>query len=284
MPHTVKHVRKVALPSGELIPALGQGTWHMGEATHRRGDEIAALRLGLDLGLSVIDTAEMYGDGAAEQLVAEALGGRRNEAFLVSKVLPQNATWRGTITACERSLGRLRTDRIDLYLLHWRSSIPLEETLEAFIDLVATGKIRYWGVSNFDVPDMEALTDLPGGATVATDQVLYNLAHRGIEWELLPWCRERNIPVMAYSPIGHGRMLQDSALAQVAARSGVTPAQVALAWLLRRNGIVAIPKASTPRHVRENRAAMDLRLSQQDLAVLDDAFPPPTALQPLETI
>lgn len=277
-------VRTAQLPSGEVIPVLGQGTWHMAEDARRRQEEIAALRLGLDLGMTLIDTAEMYADGAAEELIAEAIGERRNEAFLVSKVLPDNATRRGTTAACERSLTRLKTDWIDLYLLHWRGNVPLGRTLEAFIELVGAGKIRYWGVSNFDVPDMEEIVGLPGGSTVATDQVLYNLTRRGIEYDLLPWCRERDLPVMAYSPIEQGRMLRDPELKKVAARHEATPAQIALAWLLRRDGIVAIPKAGTPRHVRENRAALDLHLSKQDLAALDRVFPPPTAPLPLEMI
>jgi diketogulonate reductase-like aldo/keto reductase len=270
------------LPSGEMIPVLGQGTWHMAEDPRRRADEIAALRLGIDLGMTLIDTAEMYADGSAEELVGQAIEGRRKEVFLVSKVLPHHATRRGTIEACDRSLMRLDVDTIDLYLLHWPGTIPLEETLDAFDALIGAGKIRYWGVSNFDVADLEELVDLTGGEQVATDQVLYNLNRRGIEFDLLPWCRRSGLPVMAYSPIEQGRLLRHPGLLAVAARyPGVTPAQVALAWVLRQDGVCAIPRASKPAHVRENRAALDIRLTSQDLADLDRAFPPPTDKQPL---
>jgi diketogulonate reductase-like aldo/keto reductase len=254
----------------------------MAEQPRRRAQEIAALRTGLDLGMTLIDTAEMYADGGAEELVAEAITGRRDQVFIVTKVLPSNATRRGTVAACERSLRRLRTDRIDLYLLHWREDIPLQEALEGFETLVRAGKIRYWGVSNFDVADMEELVDLPGGSAVATDQVLYNLTRRGIEHDLLPWCRRRRVPIMAYSPIEEGRLIRRRALQTVARRQGASPPQVALAWVLRQEGVIAIPKAGTPEHVRENGAALDLRLSTQDLAVLDDAFPAPTEPTPLE--
>ena len=270
------------LPSGEMIPVLGQGTWHMAEDPRRRADEIAALRLGIDLGMTLIDTAEMYADGGAEELVGQAIEGRREEVFLVSKVLPHHATRRGTIEACDRSLMRLDVDTIDLYLLHWPGTIPLEETLDAFDALIGAGKIRYWGVSNFDVADLEELVDLTGGEQVATDQVLYNLNRRGIEFDLLPWCRRSGLPVMAYSPIEQGRLLRHPGLLAVAARHpGVTPAQVALAWVLRQDGVCAIPRAGKPAHVRENRAALDIRLTSQDLADLDRAFPPPTHKQPL---
>jgi diketogulonate reductase-like aldo/keto reductase len=270
------------LPSGEMIPVLGQGTWHMAEDPRRRADEIAALRLGIDLGMTLIDTAEMYADGGAEELVGQAIEGRRDEVFLVSKVLPHHATRRGTVEACDRSLMRLNVDTIDLYLLHWFGTIPLEETLDAFDVLIGAGKIRYWGVSNFDVADLEKLVDLTGGEQVATDQVLYNLNRRGIEFDLLPWCRRSGLPVMAYSPIEQGRLLRHPGLLAVAARyPGVTPAQVALAWVLRQDGVCAIPRASKPAHVRENRAALDIRLTSQDLADLDRAFPPPTHKQPL---
>lgn len=277
-------LRPVALPSGERIPALGQGTWYLAEDPCRRQDEIAAFRLGLDLGMTLIDTAEMYADGAAEELVGEAIAGRRDQVFLVSKVLPHNATRSGTIAACERSLRRLRTDRIDLYLLHWRGERPLAGTLAAFAELLRAGKIRHWGVSNFGVSDMEELVGLAGGAGTATDQVLYNLARRGIEYDLLPWCRKRGLPVMAYSPIDQGRLLDRPALERVATRHGATPAQVALAWVLRRDGVIAIPRTATPAHVRDNRAALDLHLGERDLAELDRAFPPPTAPRPLEIL
>ncbi|HYG57785.1 MAG TPA: aldo/keto reductase [Symbiobacteriaceae bacterium] len=258
-------VPTVSLPSGEVVPVLGQGTWNMGEKRDRRRDEVASLRLGLDLGMTLIDTAEMYASGGAEEVVAEAIAGRRDEVFLVSKVLPSNATRRGTLAACERSLKRLKTDRIDLYLLHWRGHPPLKETLEAFGTLVRDGKIRYWGVSNFDPADMEELAQLHGGLGVATNQVLYNLTRRGIEWDLLPWCRERCIPIMAYAPFEQGRMLGHPVLHSVAGRHGVTAAQVALAWLFLQDGVMVIPKAGRPEHVRENRAALDLRLTEQDL-------------------
>ena len=253
-------IRTTRLPSGEAVPVLGQGTWHLAEDPRRRKDEIAALNLGIDLGMTLIDTAEMYADGAAEVLAGEAIAGRRKEVFLVGKVLP------------------------DLYLLHWRGAVPLEETLDAFKALVRNRKIRYWGVSNFDTPDMVELWGLPGGEAVATDQVLYNLARRGIEHKLLPWCRERRIPIMAYSPIEEGRLLRDAELHKVAARHHVTPAQVALAWVLRMDGVIGIPKASTTAHVRQNRAALELRLTQQDLMALDHAFPPPSGPQPLEML
>ncbi|HET8696318.1 MAG TPA: aldo/keto reductase, partial [Gammaproteobacteria bacterium] len=268
------------LPSGERVARLGQGAWQIGEDRARRGQELAALRLGLELGLALIDTAELYGDGASEELVAEAIAGRRDRTYVVSKVLPRNASRKGTIAACERSLERLRTDYLDLYLLHWRESKPLAETLEAFVELADAGKIRHFGVSNFDVDDLEEARALPGGARVATDQVLYNLEHRGIEHDLLPWARERGMPVMAYSPLGSDsrsvrRLLGHRALQTIAARHSATPARVALAWLLARDGVITIPKASTEEHVRDNRAALDLRLAPDDLAELDRAFPPP---------
>ncbi|WP_300300697.1 aldo/keto reductase [Ferrovibrio sp.] len=274
----------VTLPDGDKVPALGQGTWAMAERPARRAAEIAALRLGLDLGLSLIDTAEMYADGAAESLVAEAIAGRRDEVFLVSKVLPQNATRRGTLAACERSLKRLRTDRIDLYLLHWRGSAPLAETLAAFAELRRAGKIRHWGVSNLDINDMAELAGHAGGEACATNQLLYNLMRRGIEHDLLPWCRQRRMPVMAYSPIEQGRLLKHKSLAAIAARHGASPARVALAWLLRQDGVIAIPKAGSVEHVRENRATLDVTLSPQDLAELDHAFPPPRGPRPLEML
>jgi diketogulonate reductase-like aldo/keto reductase len=275
-------VHTTMLPSGESIPVLGQGTWHMAENSRRRADEIAALRLGIDLGMTLIDTAEMYADGGAEELVGEAIDGRRHEVFLVSKVLPQNATRRGTVAACDRSLMRLGVDEIDLYLLHWRGMVPLEETLDAFDGLIGVSKIRHWGVSNFDVDDMEELLDLPSGSEVATDQVLYNLVRRGIEYDLLPWCQRRGLPIMAYSPIEQGQVLRHPALKVIAERHpGVTPAQVALASVLRQDGVCAIPQSGNPEHVRENRGALDVRLTSRDLADLDRALPPPTRKQPL---
>ena len=274
----------LTLPSGETVPVLGQGTWGMGEQARRAADEATALRLGLDLGMTLIDTAEMYGDGGAEEVVADAIAGRRSEVFLVSKVLPENASRRGTIDACERSLKRIGTDRLDLYLLHWRGSVPLTETLEAFTELIETGKIRYWGVSNFDTNDMAELATLPGGAACATNQVLYNLSRRGIEFDLVPWCRDHHMPVMAYSPEEQGRLLDHPALKAIATARGATPAQVALAWLLHQSGTIVIPKATNPSHVRENRAALDLKLAAEDLAALDKAFPPPTRKRALEML
>jgi len=258
----------------------------MGESPARRQSEIEALRLGLDLGMTLIDTAEMYGDGAAEELIGEAIEGRRDKVFLVSKVYPHNATLRGTPAACERSLRRLKTDYLDLYLLHWRGAVPIAETLMAFQSLKRAGRILDYGVSNFDVDDMKEADALPGGEDIATDQVLYNPEHRGIEWDLLPLCRVRGIPIMAYSPIEHPSkgqrgMLDHPVLLAIAACHGATPAQVALAWLLQRD-VVAIPKASNPEHVRENRAALDLALTKEDLKELDRAFPPPHRKVPLE--
>jgi diketogulonate reductase-like aldo/keto reductase len=272
------------LPSGETVPVLGQGTWRMGDDRRKRPAEIAALRLGLDLGMTLIDTAEMYGDGLSEKLVGEAIAGRRHEVFLVSKVLPENSTERGTIAACEASLKRLNTETIDLYLLHWRRSIELTETLAGFHKLLAAGKIRHWGVSNFDDADMRELFALGGGEQVATDQVLYNLSRRGVERDLLPLCRSRRIAVMAYSPIEQGRLLNHPELLRVASRHGVTTSQVALAWVLREEGVIAIPKSGSVNHVQDNRAALDLSLSQEDIAALDRAFPRPVRKRPLEML
>jgi len=281
---TTTDMRRVTLPDGEAVPVLGQGTWHMAEDPKSRTREIAALRLGLELGMTLIDTAEMYADGATEELVGEAIHGRRDDVFLVSKVLPHHATRRGTIVACERSLRRLGTDRLDLYLLHWRGGIPLQETLDALHALKHTGLIRRWGVSNFDLASMQELVSLPGGVEVTTDQVLYNLARRGIEYDLLPWCRGRGLPIMAYSPIEQGRLSSHTILEAVAAGHAATPAQVALAWVLRQPGVIAIPKSSDPEHVIENRAAFEVPLTSGDLAWLDLAFPPPTGPQPLEIV
>jgi diketogulonate reductase-like aldo/keto reductase len=277
-------IRTIQLPSGEAVPVLGQGTWGLAEGKHERDQEIRALRLGLELGMSLIDTAEMYADGETEKLVGDAIHGHRDDTFLVSKVLPQNASKLATIAACERSLRRLRTTWIDLYLLHWRGSIPLVETLDGFNALVQVGKIRYWGVSNFDTDDMEELVGLPRGREVATDQVLYNLTRRGIEYDLMPWCRNRKIPIMAYSPVEQGRLLKNRELQRIADRLNAKPVQVALAWVLRQDGIIAIPRAGTPEHVREDRAAVELHLTEEDLKALDREFPPPSRKQPLEMI
>jgi len=277
-------MRFVALPDGERIPALGLGTWMMGDRGSRGKETEDALRLGLDLGMTLIDTAEMYADGGAEELVGKAIAGRRDTVFLVSKVLPSNASRKGTLAACERSLKRLGTDRLDLYLLHWRGGVPLRETVEAFVELKHAGKIRHWGVSNFDLADMEELWALPHGADCASNQVIYNLARRGIEFDLLPALAKRNVPVMAYSPLEQGRILGKRGLKELALRRGVTPAQVALAWVLHQKGVMAIPKAADLRHVRENRAALDLKLSAAELAEFDRAFPPPAHKEPLGMI
>lgn len=285
----LRNIPVIALPGGETVPALGQGTWMMAERRQNRAAEIAALRTGVDLGMSVIDTAEMYASGAAEELVAEALGDRRRDIFLVSKVMPQHSSRRGTLSACEASLRRLNTDCLDLYLLHWRGSVPLEETLEAFATLKRDGKIRHWGVSNFDVADMddmEELAPLSGDALspVASNQVLYNLTRRGVEHALLPWCRSRGIPVMAYSPLEQGKLAKHRTLQAIGARQNATPAQVALAWVLTQDGVMAIPKSGEAGRVRENRAALDLRFAQEDLDELNAAFPPPRKKTPLEMI
>jgi len=273
----------VKFPSGETVPALGQGTWTMGDNAGRRKEEAAALRIGFDLGMVLVDTAEMYASGGAEEVVGEAIAGRRDEVFIVSKVMPTNASRRGTISACEKSLKRLKTDRLDLYLLHWPGSIPLPETVEGFTTLLRAGKIRAWGVSNFDVDEMEGLASLPEGGTAATNQVMYNLRRRGIEYDLIPWCAERRIPIMAYSPLDQGRLLRSRELDEIAARHNATPAQVALAWLLRQKGVMVIPKAGSEAHVRENCRALTLRLDADDLAALDRAFPPPEKKGPLES-
>lgn len=277
-------MKTVALPSGERVPALGQGTWYMGENKAARAEEIATLRLGLDLGITLIDTAEMYGEGKAEELIGEAIAGRRDEAFLVSKVYPHNATRKGAVAACERSLKRLRTDRIDLYLLHWRGSVPFAETMEAFMALQKAGKIRHYGVSNLDLDDMQELWPVPGGKGVATNQLLYNLTRRGIEWDLLPWLRERRIPVMAYSPIEQARLVRNPKLADFAHRNGLTPAQAALAWLLAKDDIIAIPKTARRERLKENFGALDHPLTKEQLAELDRLFAPPQGPAPLQML
>jgi len=277
-------IASLPLRTGLPIPRYGQGTWGMGERAERHGAEVAALRHAFDLGIRLIDTAEMYGDGGAERIVGEAIAGRRDKVFIVSKVLPDNASRRGTVAACERSLRNLRTDVIDLYLLHWRGSTPFADTVAAFEDLLRAGKIRAWGVSNLDLADMQELEAVPGGERCATNQLLYNLTRRGIDFDLLPWCRERGMPVMAYSPLEQGRMLGHPALLSLAHGHGATPAQIALAWLLRQDGIIVIPKAATPAHVEENLAALDISLGDDDLAALDRAFPPPQEPQPLEML
>ncbi|WP_419808779.1 aldo/keto reductase [Sphingomonas sp.] len=271
------------LPDGTPVPCLGQGTWQMAETPARRAAEIAALREGVALGMTLIDTAEMYGDGAAEELVGEAIAGIRDRVFLVSKAYPHNASRDRLPRACERSLTRLGTDRIDLYLLHWRGDIPLGETVDAMAALHAAGRIGAWGVSNLDTADMVELV-AAGGEGCATDQILYNLTRRGPEHDLLPWLANHAMPAMAYSPVEQGRLIADPTLNHIATSVGATPAQVALAWTIRNGDVIAIPKAGTVDHVRENRAAADLTLSAADLAALDDAFPRPRGRRPLEML
>jgi diketogulonate reductase-like aldo/keto reductase len=276
--------RTVELRNGEEVSALGLGTWRMGESRSARSGEIAALRAGLDLGLTLIDTAEMYGEGGAEEVVGEAIKGRRDGVFLVSKVYPHNASAKGVVSACERSLKRLGTDRLDLYLLHWRGSIPLADTVKGFERLLADGKVRMWGVSNFDVNDMTELGGIPGGQASAANQVLYHLGARGIDFELIARCRESRAAVMAYSPLGQGQLLKSTCLVQLANKYGVEPAAIALAWLLRQPDVIAIPKASNLSHVAANARALDVTLNAEDLALLDRTFPPPRRATPLEMI
>lgn len=276
-------MKTVTLPAGEKVAALGQGTWNMGDSPATRADEIAALRRGIDLGLTLLDTAEMYGDGRAEQLIAEAIVGRRDDVFIVSKVLPGNASRRGTVTACERSLKNLHTDRIDLYLLHWNGGVPFAETLEALTTLQRAGKIRHYGVSNLDLAECKDWWAAGGDAT-ATNQLLYNLSRRGIEWDLLPWLHARGVPVMAYSPLEQARLLKNAKFAALAKASGITPAQLALAWLLARDEMIVIPKASTTARVEENAAARDITLSAAQIAELNKIFPPPKGARPLEML
>ena len=277
-------MKTVILPSNKRVPALGMGTWNLGENLAARAEEIATLRLGLDLGLTLIDTAEMYGEGRSEELVAEAIEGRRDQVFLVSKVSPHNASRKGTVAACERSLARLRTECIDLYLLHWRGNVPLAETIEAFEALQRAGKIRHYGISNFDLADMQELWSVPGGPAVASNQVLYNLARRGIEWDLLPWLRERRIPIMAYSPIEQAKLTLNPKLIDFARRHGMTPAQAGLAWLLAHDDVIVIPKTARCDRLKENIGALDHRLTQAQLAELDRLFPSPTGPRSLEML
>jgi diketogulonate reductase-like aldo/keto reductase len=277
-------MKTVTLPSGESVPALGMGTWQMAGDRGRRAEEVATLRLGLDRGLTLIDTAEMYGEGAAEELIGEAIGGRRDEVFLVSKVYPHNASRQGTIAACERSLKRLKTDRLDLYLLHWPGSVPIAETVAAFAELQQAGKIRHYGVSNFDAADMAELWSVPGGSASATDQVLYNLSRRGIEWDLLPWCRARRVPIMAYSPIEQGRLARNGKLAEFARRHGLSPTQAALGWLLAADDVIVIPKTGRRERLLENLGALERPLTKPQRTELDSLFPPPSGARPLEMI
>jgi aldehyde reductase len=277
-------MKTVKLPSEEHVPAFGLGTWMMGQNKAARAEEIATLRLGLDLGATLIDTAEMYGEGRAEELIGEAITGRRDQVFLVSKVYPHNASRQGAVLACECSLRRLKTDRIDLYLLHWRGNVPLAETMDAFMALQHSGKIRHYGVSNLDLADMQELWTVPGGSATATNQVLYNLARRGIEWDLLPQLRARAVPVMAYSPIEQGKLVGNRKLADFAKRHKMTSATAALAWLLARDDVIVIPKTSHRERLRENLAALKIRLTTAQLAELDQLFPPPKGPRPLEML
>ena len=274
----------INITSEEKVPALGMGTWRMGERRALHDEEIKSLQRGIELGMSLIDTAEMYGDGATETLVGQAIAGRREKVFLVSKVYPQNATARGTLQACERSLARLGTDHIDLYLLHWRGNVPLAETVKAFERLQRDGKIRHWGVSNLDRANMDELCATPGGDRVAANQVLYNLTRRGIEWDLLPWCAKRRIAVMAYSPVEQAALLREPRLRELAVRIKRSPAQLALAWVLSRDNVIAIPKAGQVAHVDENFAAAEGTLDAPVLAELDKLFPPPQRARPLEML
>ncbi len=273
-------MKQVIFPDGYSVPAIGQGTWYMGERSSDTAQEAHALRYGLDQGLTLIDTAEMYADGGAERVVAQAIRGRRDEVFLVSKVYPQNAGGHKAVTACENSLRRLQTDVIDLYLLHWRGKIPLADTISAMEDLHRAGKIKRWGVSNLDMADMQALWSLPGGPACMTDQVLYHLASRGIEYDLLPWCRQWSLPVMAYCPLAQAGKLRNGlmdspAVLTIAQELGVTVAQVLLAWVIRQPGVMAIPKSGSESHVKENAGALDIELSLRQLQALDQAFPAP---------
>ncbi|MDB5551927.1 MAG: aldo/keto reductase [Rhizobium sp.] len=274
----------VTFPNGVKVPALGQGTWMMGENASEAQHEIDSLKAGIDLGMTLIDTAEMYADGGAERIVGQAIKGRREDVFLVSKVYPWNASAEGTIQACERSLERMGVDRIDLYLLHWRGEHPLADTVEAFERLRQDGKIGAWGVSNFDTSDMEELASVPDGENVATNQILYNLARRGPEFDLLPWCRSRSIPVMAYSPIEQGALARNHDLIRIAKAYQATPAQLALAFLIRQSDVIAIPKTSSVHRAKENRDAIALQVTDEDWAVLDATFPPPDSKKPLEMI
>lgn len=277
-------MKTVKFPNGSTVPALGQGTWGMGEGRNPIDVEADSLRAGLDLGLKLIDTAEMYANGGSERVVGAAIQGRRDDAFIVSKVLPSHASAKGTIEACERSLRNLATDTIDLYLLHWRSSYALEETVNAFEKLVEQGKIKAWGVSNFDVSDMEELEKIALKDHISADQILYNLSRRGTEFDLIPWCLKRNIPLMAYSPIEQGRILKNNNLQKLAKNLGIAPSILALAWVIHQQLMIAIPKTSSIAHLEENIKAADLKLDQNVLQALDQIFTPPTKKMPLEVI
>jgi diketogulonate reductase-like aldo/keto reductase len=277
-------IRSTKLPGGETVPVLGQGTWRMGDDKSKHKAEVAALRTGIELGMTLIDTAEMYANGGAEKVVGEAIAGRRDQVFVVTKFYPQNATRERMAAACDRSLRRLGIEQIDLYLLHWRGDVPLKETLAGFDDLLEAKKIRYAGVSNFDVDDLTELGRLKGGLErIVTNEVLYNLERRGIEWDLLPWMRKRHRPIIAYSPVEEGLLAHPHpVLKRVAERHDATPVQIALAWVIREDGVIAIPKAADPKHVRENRGAADIKLTKRDLEELDESFSPPEGKKPLE--
>lgn len=281
-------MKMVALPDSTHVPVLGQGTWRMGENKRARAHEVAAVRLGIELGMTLIDTAEMYGDGSAEEVVADAIEGQRDRVFVVTKVYPHNASRSELPKACQRSLKRLRIDVIDLYLLHWRGDVPLDETVETFERLRSDGKIKRWGVSNFDLDDMEELLEICGrlrSTAPATNQVLYNLENREIEFDLLLWSHKKKLPIMAYSPVGHNRgLLRNATLEKIAKRHHATPAQIAVAWVLRQSGIIAIPKASKEEHVRDNARAIEIKLTKQDCADLDQEFPAPTSKKPLPNL
>jgi diketogulonate reductase-like aldo/keto reductase len=277
-------MKSVRLPTGELIPALGQGTWFVGEDRGARSEEIATLQAGIDAGLTLIDTAEMYGEGYAEELIGDAIAGRRDAVFLTSKVYPHNASVSGVAAACDRSLRRLKTDHIDLYLLHWRGNVPLQESVAGFERLKQAGKIRHWGVSNFNLCDMQELGALPAGGAVAANQVLYNLTRRGIEWEMLPWCKASGVPIMAYSPLEQGRLLRHEKFRDLARALSVSPSQLALAWTLRRDNVITVVKAANRRHLKDNAGALDFYLTNDVEVALDALFPPPKGPSPLEML
>lgn len=281
--------RTVTFADGTRLPAIGQGTWFMGEEAGQQREEVAALQAGIERGLTLIDTAEMYADGGAERVVGAALQGRRDKAFVVSKVYPWNASEVDAVDACERSLARLNTDYLDLYLLHWRGNIPLEETIRAMEMLQQQGKIRRWGVSNFDTDDMQELLAEDGGTHCATNQVLYHLASRGIEYDLLSECQQLAMPVMAYCPLAQaGRLrselMNHSQLVEIAQQKGISVAQLLLAWVIRKEGVMAIPKASRIAHVHDNAAALDVILTSEELALINQAFPPPSSRLPLDVV
>lgn len=277
-------MRTLQLPGGDTVPVLGQGTWFMGEDASARAEEIRALQTGVDLGLALIDTAEVYGNGRAEELVGEAIAGRRDDVFIVSKVLPSNASRKGTVEACERSLKRLKTDVIDMYLLHWQGAYPFMETIAGMMNLLEAGKIRHWGVSNMDVAEMDDIFSFAEGRSCAVNQILYNLSRRGVEYDLLPWCTGERLAVMAYSPVEQGRILENQTLCAIAERHNATPARIALAWVLENPRLMAIPKAGKAEHVRENSKCLEIVFTPEDLRELDAAFPPPKRKEPLEML